>query len=82
MRGAVGADLTYCRGITALPERLGGCAALATLGLTSSCSLTALPERLGDCAALKTLDLIDCESLPSHLAVAEKLAARSCEVRR
>ena len=42
--------------------------------------LTALPERLGDCAALTTLDLRECCGLPVHLAVAERLTARGCEV--
>ncbi|KAH8050307.1 hypothetical protein JL721_11390 [Aureococcus anophagefferens] len=49
--------------ITALPERLGDCAALTKLNLRYCESLTALPERLGDCAALTSLDLHECKSL-------------------
>ncbi|KAH8066338.1 hypothetical protein JL722_775 [Aureococcus anophagefferens] len=55
--------------ITALPERLGNCAALTTLDLGGCSSLTtAALERLGDCAALTTLGWC-----PSLTALPERL---------
>ena len=55
--------LLFCSSFTALPERLGDCAALTTLKLSSNYVIPALPERLGDCAALATLDLPYCQAI-------------------
>ena len=65
--------LTRCRGLTALPDRLGDCAALMTLSLMCCEGLTTLPEQLGDCAALTTLDLREWYRLLSHIGVSERL---------
>ena len=63
-------SLSNCRSLTALPERLGDCAALTTLTMWIC----------GDCAALTMLNLEFCTRLPSLLDVAEGLRARGCYV--
>ena len=63
-------NLSYYRGLYALPERIGDCAVLKVLTMSYCDTLTALPERLGDCAALTTLNLTSCRgfaALPERL---------------
>jgi hypothetical protein len=61
----VALDLVRCSRLTALPERLGDCAALEMLRISRCESLTALPERLNECTALTTLEIFYCDALPN-----------------
>jgi hypothetical protein len=69
-------DMSDCKGLTSLPERLGECQQLQKLSLTGCSGLTSLSERLGECQHLKKLDLRVCSgltSLPERLGECQQL---------
>ena len=71
-------NLAHCRALTALPESLCDCLALARMKVSFCPRLAARPKRIGDCAAISTLNMSNCDrltTLPEQLGDCAALTA-------